>query len=128
MNDDKYDYEEAVRQDVREYLEEHAEGRIGGRERDRLFDDMFVSDSVTGNASGSYTCNAWKAEGYLCHNEDLREECAEEFCIDAYAGAGRGAEYWDVSIRCMMLGRVLDGEIEKWNDEHEEEDDDNEEE
>lgn len=122
---EKYDYDEAVKADIREWLEEHEEGHISERRRDKIYDDLFVSDSVTGNASGSYTCNTWQAEENLCHNTDLIEECMEEFCIEP-SREFRGAEYWDVSIRCMILGRVLDEIIEEWNEKHAENNEENE--
>ena len=35
-------------------------------------------DSVTGNASGSYTFSAWQAEENLCHNFELLTDALEE--------------------------------------------------
>lgn len=32
---------------------------------------------VTGNGSGSYTCDAYEAEENLCHNLDLLKDAAE---------------------------------------------------
>lgn len=104
---EKYDYEEAVKADIREYLKDRGvEGRIDEDLRQELEDDMFVCDSVTGNASGSYTFSAWRAEENLCHNWDLIGECAEHFGIEN-ASLSKGAEYWDVSIRCYLLNRCL---------------------
>ena len=104
---EKYDYEEAVKADIREYLKGRGvEGRIDEDLRQELEDDMFVCDSVTGNASGSYTFSAWRAEENLCHNWDLIGECAEHFGIEN-ASLSKGAEYWDVSIRCYLLNRCL---------------------
>lgn len=68
-----------------------------------LYDEMFTSDSVTGNGSGSYTFNAWEAEKYLCHNLDLLGEALTEFgCEPSYIMAN-GAEACDVTIRCYLL-------------------------
>lgn len=104
---EKYDYEEAVKADIREYLKDRGvEGRIDEDLRQELEDDMFVCDSVTGNASGSYTFSAWRAEENLCHNWDLIGECAEHFGIEN-ASLSKGAEYWDVSIRCYLLNRCF---------------------
>lgn len=41
---------------------------------ERLNDDLWADDSVTGNGSGSYTFSTWKAEENLTHNWDLLEE------------------------------------------------------
>ena len=42
-------------------------------------DNLWVDDSVTGNASGSYTFSTWKAEENLCHNMDELENACDEF-------------------------------------------------
>lgn len=52
MNDEKYDYEEAVKNDIREYIENENYGFITQKMRDELYEKLFISDSVTGNASG----------------------------------------------------------------------------
>ena len=120
MNDEKYDYEEAVKNDIREYIESGKYGFITQKMRDELYDEMFVSDSVTGNASGSYACNRWKAESYLCHNTDLMEEVMDE-CGYEPSHKRKGAEWWDVSIRCLLVGRFIDEVIDEWNEGKEEE-------
>ena len=48
--------------DTLEELEEH------------LNEVLFTEDSVTGNASGSYTFNTYEAEENICHNLDLLGE------------------------------------------------------
>ena len=78
---------------------------------------MFISDEITGNASGSYYCNAWKAEEALNHNQGLLFEALGEFgyfsSIDAMNSSIRnirnmGAEWCDVTIRCYLLGQALE--------------------
>lgn len=109
----QYNYFEAVREDVRQYIEDN-EVRVTTSNRDevynKLYDDMFISDSVTGNASGSYTCNAWQAEENLCHNLDLLGEALAEFGCEPDYITEKGAEACDVTIRCYLLGQVL-GEV-----------------
>jgi hypothetical protein len=115
---EKYDYEAAVKSDIRDYLKEHdVEGRIDEDLRQKLEDDMFVCDSVTGNASGSYTFNTWQAEENLSHNWDLIGECAEHFGIED-TSLSKGAEYWDSSIRCYLLNRCLTEVVDEWNAEY----------
>jgi hypothetical protein len=115
---EKYDYEAAVKSDIRDYLKEHdVEGRIDEDLRQKLEDDMFVCDSVTGNASGSYTFNTWRAEENLSHNWDLIGECAEHFGIED-TSLSKGAEYWDSSIRCYLLNRCLTEVVDEWNAEY----------
>ena len=114
---ERYDYEDAVRSALREFLRERID-YAGWKSdeirahRDELYDDAFVDDSVTGNASGSYTCNSWQAEEYLCHNFDLIEEMEEEFG-ELSKNKRYSAETLDVSIRCMILGRVFEGVLEE---------------
>ena len=124
---ERYDYRKALREDILEYFREHdITGFVSERERELMYDRMWVDDSVTGNASGSYTFSTWQAEENICHNFDLIDELQHE-----WGKSDRGldnAEYWDVSIRCYLLGQVLDEVISEWNEEHPEQDDDEEEE
>lgn len=74
---EKYDYLEQVTSDVKDYINWEIDTH-DYEDREELADDLrdrlFSNDSVTGNASGSYYCNAWKAEEALCHNFDLMVE------------------------------------------------------
>ena len=115
---ERYDYEEAVKADVKTYLEEHLEKGeyITESKRQELYDDMFVSDSVTGNASGSYYCNSWKSEEAVCHNLDLLGEVLDEFGTPDNVAKVVDGEWADVSIRCLMLGRVYEEVMDEWNE------------
>lgn len=105
-----YDYLEAVTDDVREYIKNEINRTewTGDREglEEHLNDTLFVSDSVTGNASGSYTFNTWQAEENLCHNMDLLAEALEEFGDDL-SYLKNGAEACDVTIRCYLLPQAI---------------------
>lgn len=123
---EKYDYLSAVESDVREYIENnvnfHDYSDLDEMKED-LNEKLFVEDSVTGNASGSYTFNAWKAEEYLCHNLDLLAEANE-----AFGGSSDilsdGAETCDVTIRCYLLGQAIENVApdmwQDWEDSQEE--------
>ena len=111
MTMERYNYLEAVAEDVREYINEEINldewrGDREGLEQD-LYDDLFISDSVTGNASGSYYCNTWKAEEALCHNLDLLGEALSGFGSDPEYLLKNGAEAADVTIRCYVLGSAI---------------------
>ena len=103
---ERYDYKEHVLKDVRDYISNHytrEELKSMAVDFDeleeKLHDKMWTADSVTGNGSGSYTFNAWKAEEYLCHNWDLVQEVSREF-----GGLDLSSpESCDVSIRCYYL-------------------------
>ena len=126
---DKYDYEKAMREDIRRYLEENWEKgkRIEDCDRDNLHDEMFDDDGVTGNGSGSYTFNSFEAEENVCHNLDLLGEACEEFCIDGDTLADKLSGEWaDVTIRCYLLGQIENEIFDEWNakiDEKEESED-----
>lgn len=105
-----YDYYKAVKDDVLEYIEENINltdfDSIEDLE-EHLNNDLWTEDSVTGNASGSYTFSTWKAEEYLCHNLELLGEALQEFGCDADYLSKNGAEAADVTIRCYVLGSAI---------------------
>lgn len=118
-----YDYQSVVKKDVKEYiLENYSEDGI--RENletraarsdfeEKLYDDLWIEDSVTGNASGSYTFNTWQAEENLCHNMDLLEEACEGFAQGVGDALERGAEYCDVTIRCYLLSGAISDALDE---------------
>lgn len=59
---EKYNYLEAVTADVLNYIDEN-NITVTSENRDKieqqLNDDLWTVDSVTGNASGSYTFSTW---------------------------------------------------------------------
>lgn len=107
---EKYNYREHVLEDVRDYIsnnytrEELKSMAVDLDELgEKLSDEMWTADSVTGNGSGSYTFNAWQAEENLCHNLDLIQEVAREFGgLDLTS-----PESCDVSIRCYYLRECI---------------------
>lgn len=107
---ERYDYLEAIKEDVLNYINENNIVVTSENEQD-LNDTLFTCDSVTGNASGSYT-----AEEYLHHNFELLEEALTDFGCDMNY-LGRGAEACDVTIRCYLLGQAIS---EVLNEEEEE--------
>lgn len=126
---ERYDYYSAVKEDVKivvvnEY--NYIEGLKNDREEfeQRLLDELWVNDSVTGNGLGSYTLSTWQAEENLCHNMDLLKEACEEFGTDL-TDIIESAESCDVTIRCYLLGNaiseVLDELEEELPEEEEEE-------
>lgn len=111
---ERYDYEQAVKGNVKDYIDNEVDLSDYGSRRelqDKLNDLLFCEDSVTGNASGSYYCNAWKAEEALCHNFDLLKEAADDFCYTNILE--KGAEGCDVSIRCYLLPNAIDSVLDE---------------
>jgi hypothetical protein len=116
---ERYDYLKAMKEDIREYLNDnYTASELAEALEDReefetvLNDDLWTVDSVTGNASGSYYCNAWRAEEAVCHNLELLSEAMQEFCCDVDA-LSKGAEWCDVTIRCYLLGQAVAEVIEE---------------
>ena len=105
---ERYDYMESLKEDIKDYIKENME-YLEGKDEQELYDDFFVEDAITGNASGSYYCNAWKAEEALCHNMDLLQEALQEFGYTENIDNEliTSAEWCDVTIRCYLLGNAL---------------------
>ena len=103
-----YNYHDSMLQDINEWFEENEQMLGAGYET--CYDQLWIADSVTGNASGSYTFNAWQAGEYVESNMSLaiaafRElGSLEEFCKKL---EGQEWEFIDVTIRCYLLGQVL---------------------
>ena len=103
----EYDYLAEVKKDVEQWINEN-ENEIPKQYdvenlEEYLGETLWVEDSVTGNASGSYTFNAYEAEEYLAHNWDMRYEAMQGFdCVETNP-IEKGAEWCDVTIRCYLL-------------------------
>ena len=121
-----YDYLEAVKDDVKEYIRNEVNvGDYSDRDEmgEQLYDTLFCEDSVTGNASGSYTFNRYKAKEYIESDPEAYtyiRELVSEYGMDAETVADKFLneewEYWDVSIRCYLLYQAVDKALEELED------------
>lgn len=106
-----YDYRKAMTEDVKEWIKENIDLTEWTEDRERLEqqlnDDLWTEDSITGNASGSYYCNSYKAEESIAHNWDLLNEALDEFEQNNINVIEKGAEWADVTIRCYLLWSVI---------------------
>lgn len=110
-----YDYLEQVTADVRDYVEQEIDLTEWAGDRDgleeKLSDDLWTCDSVTGNASGSYTFNRVQAQIYVLDGMDELQEAVNEFGIDSETIGEKFLEsdweYFDVTIRCYLLGQAI---------------------
>lgn len=98
------DYMEQVEKNALEAINEEA-GWYSTWED--MYDALFIDDAVTGNGSGSYTFNAFKAA------ENARELVFDDDFIAEASAAGYGIalfaespETVDVVARCLALGFV----------------------
>lgn len=130
-----YDYHESVVDDVRELVKEREEDGswkldwyIHEQDGKHYFnkveasDDLgnmaFSSDSVTGNASGSYTMNTLIAERCLVGNLDLLDEALDNFGEDANKMWLSGPEWADVTIRCYLVDEAVDEVLTEYERKH----------
>lgn len=107
-----YNYYNEVKQCVLDFMEEN-DYTTENKDSEELYDECFISDSVTGNASGSFFCNTFAAEEAIFRNWELIAKASEEFGLDAKEFLLRGAEYIDVTIRCYVLSSVISEIYEK---------------
>ncbi len=80
-------------------------------------DDLFAEDSVTGNASGSYTFSRYQAKENVVDNIDLLLEMVSEFGMSATEVGQKlldeDWEFFDVPIRCYILPSAISDVIEQ---------------
>ena len=103
-----YDYLEAMMDDVADAIEGYDLSEFEDRAEfeDKLYEDLWIDDGVTGNGSGSYTFNSYVAEEYICHNLDLLHEALCDFGVGGSIEE-KGAEWADVTIRCYLLPEAI---------------------
>jgi hypothetical protein len=113
-----------MKEDIQEYINENytnedLKEKLEDSEafQEELNDDLWVTDSVTGNASGSYTFNRYIARDYVIYNIDLLSEAIQEFCIESETVREKFLneewEYFDVTIRCYILSGVISEVLEE---------------
>ena len=103
-----YNYHDSMLQDINVWFEENEQMLGAGYEP--CYNQLWIEDSVTGNASGSYTFDAWKAGEYVESNMGLAIAAFKEFSdLKTFAEKVENEEweYIDVTIRCYLLGQVL---------------------
>lgn len=116
-----YNYRENMKADIRKAIAEYYDlDEYRGRRDDleeELNEELWVDDSVTGNGSGSYTFNSFKAKEYVLDNMDLLAEMVREFDLDDKTVAEHFLtedwEYFDVSIRCFLLPQMTHDVLEE---------------
>ena len=121
-----YDYNMEVLRDVHDAIQDYdlTEWK-GDREgfEELLNDELWTNDNVTGNGSGSYTFNSYRAQEHVLDNMELLFEALREFGCDCEE-IGRHFvnedwEYFDVSIRCYLLSGAISNALDYYEDEGE---------
>lgn len=116
-------YYEDVQEDIKNYMksevnyfaDEIQKMQEGEDVYEDVYDKLFNEDSVTGNASGSYTFNSYEAAKNLIGNEYLLLEALQEFDYNDMTAEDllkKGAEWCDVTIRCYVLATALNRALE----------------
>lgn len=115
------DYCKAVISDAEDVIAENFDDGSYDAETDfaDVYDNLFVDDAVTGNASGSYTFNAYQAK------ENVKDAMFDDYILAALENMGvskeniasyifnQEYETLDVCIRCAILSEVY-GDIEAY--------------
>ena len=85
--------------------------------KEKIYEDAWIDDSVTGNASGSYYFSTAKSRDAVEADRDTVEEALHEFCVEADEIGRRfldgDYEYFDVTARCYVLGEAVEEAYEK---------------
>ena len=120
-------YLEEVTEDVKNYIENEIDlddyrDEDGEIDRDELEEylnnTLWIEDSVTGNASGSYTFSRARAKEKVYADLDSVKEAFEEFgekerLVDLFFN-----EEWetiDVITRCALLGQAIGEALDDMN-------------
>ena len=118
LNLTTYNYLESIKEDVKNYINEEitiSDYETKEELEDYLNDTLWTCDSVTGNASESYTFNRATAQEYVEANKELIQEMAQEFdCKDQVMAWWYEDNYEaiDVSIRCYLLSQAISEALE----------------
>lgn len=113
-----YNYQEAIKADIIEWIKDNIEWikeNVDTNDNDEMYefcvDHMYNADSVTGNASGSYTFSTYTAKTYVLYNVHLFFEAGIEWGVpmEEYLKHFEDEEweYMDVTIRCYLLPEIL---------------------
>ena len=121
-----YRYKEQVRTDVKEWIEDNKE-QIDGLDRhdayEVVYDSCWVDNSVTGNASGSYTFRRYEERENFYGDSDS-EDYLEQMCDDGFADpmeigkkiVASDYEWIDVSILCWLLCDAVSDVLDEYYD------------
>ena len=118
-----YNYIASMIEDVKEAIRDFDTTEYQSRNdfEEALNDALWIWDSVTGNASGSYTFNSYTAKEYVTDNMGLAKEALIEFGTEPERIAdmflNEDWESMDVIIRCYLLGQAISEALDEIEDE-----------
>jgi hypothetical protein len=118
------EYIEETKENAKEYIKENW-NYLEDKTAEEIQEDLFLSDGVTGNGSGSFTFNTYEAQqnvSELIFDEDFINALKWNFGQDLGELIQKGAESVDVTARCLALYEFDINEIiEEVREEQEEE-------
>lgn len=107
-------YLEETKQNIRDYMEE-TNFTFAGQDREeveeRLNEEYWINDSITGNASGSFTFNTYQAQECVTEDIETLINACEEFGIEKETIGEKFLneewEWMDVTCRCYVLAQAI---------------------
>ena len=103
-----YDYLEAMKKDIREWINDNEWLADHELDEDELYDAVWDEDSVTGNGCWGYP---EEVKQYVLDNTALCMEALREFCVSAETVVEKFFDedwaYLDATIRCYLLGSAI---------------------
>lgn len=107
-------YKKEVLEDIKTWAEEGNSADTLEETRERLQDPSYT-DGITGNASGSYYCNAYKAQEAINESGVLFDSDFIDHVESLGCNVGdilnKGAEAVDVWARCAAVDMLTDEEL-----------------
>lgn len=125
-----YDYMDVLKNDVKDWIKDNMDtikaeydGTTRADLHEFLEEYMWADDGVTGNGSGSYTFNVWKAQDNVLALDNnnvaniqylARMVQSEWIDKDTFADkiVNDDWEYFDVYIRCYLLNDAISAVLE----------------
>lgn len=120
-------YLEETKRNIREWMELE-DFTLDGQDREeveeRLNDNFWINDSITGNGSGSFTFNREEAKENVLEDTDTLLNACTEFCVDTRTIGEKFLneewEWMDVTCRCYVLGQAIAEVLDDLEEEQEE--------
>ena len=107
-------YLEETKENIRDYMEE-TDFTFDEKNREEveehLYEEYWINDSITGNASGSFTFNTYQAQECVTEDIETLINAYEEFGINKETIGEKFLneewEWMDVICRCYVLAQAI---------------------
>ena len=101
---------------------------LAGQDREevaeRLNDEFWINDSITGNGSGSFTCSSYQAQECVLEDIETLINACEEFGVNKETIGEKFLnedwEWMDVTCRCYVLAQAIAEVLDELEEEQEE--------